>query len=70
MNDTPQARILEALRDAAPASLENVQAGQFGLADLQQLLNVLGDLRDRGFVDYRMVEYSGYDRVREIWLID
>lgn len=68
--ETPHARLLAALREAAPASLENVQADQFGLADLQQLLEVLQELRDQGLVDFRMVEYTGYDRVREIWMLD
>lgn len=67
--ETARARILRTLEDAHPKPLDNIRASDFGLPDLAALVAVFDGLRADGLADYRMANLSGYDRVREAWLL-
>lgn len=63
-----QQRILHELFAAHPVPLDNVPAARFDLPSLAALLDELDELRSEGWIDYRLANLSGYDRVRELWL--
>ena len=67
--ETARARILRALEGAHPEPLDNLHASDFGLPDLNALVTVLDELRADGLVGYRLAGFTGYDRVREAWLL-
>jgi len=69
VDETPRSRLWRAINDAHPVPLGNLYAPDFGLRDLDELVAMLDDLRADGLVDYRMASFTGYDRVREAWLL-